>query len=177
MCLFPFIILLRDFGSEVPKKVLLVGGLLFWGERIMTVAGISVYRGKAAIFRIVESTMAHRDFAWLFLGNLDERVLLPRGCPSWIFHDRHRGILRLGAPRQSEAATANQPLDGARRLQITQTECGQFLLDMASLQELRTVALAQDSCAHTPISASSSHGCAADDRRSPPANAACELQD
>ena len=40
----------------------------------MTVPGISVYRGKAMIFRIVESTMGHRDFGWLFLGRLDERV-------------------------------------------------------------------------------------------------------
>ena len=40
----------------------------------MKVAGISVYRGKATIFAIVESTMGHRDFGWLFLGRFDERV-------------------------------------------------------------------------------------------------------
>ena len=82
-------------------------------------------------------------------------ALSPCGCDQ-------RLDSRLRSPRRPSAR------QGARRLQITETECGQFLLDMASLQELRTVAPVQDSSGHNPISASNSHGCAADDRRSPP---------
>ena len=67
--------LLRNLWSEVLEKVLLtLGGLIFWGARIMTGTGNSVYRGKDAILGIVESTMGHRDLGWQILGHLDERV-------------------------------------------------------------------------------------------------------
>jgi len=35
--------------------------------------------------------MGHRDFAWRFLGRLEERVCCLVGL-SWIFNDRHQGF-------------------------------------------------------------------------------------
>ena len=74
---------------------------------------------------------------------------------------------RAGGPR-------NLRLDRARRLQscVTQTESEQSRLGTARLPAFRLGALVRDSCAHTPIFASSSRNCVADDRKSPPASAA-----
>jgi hypothetical protein len=75
---------------------------------------------------------------------------------------------RAGGPRDLR-------LETARRLQscVTQTESEQFRLGTARLRAFRLGALVRDSCAHTPIFASSSRNCVVDDRKSPPASAAC----
>lgn len=61
MCLFPFIIVLRDFGGEVLKQL-----------QILVKSVASAYRGKAAIFRIMESTMGYRGFCLLSFSVLVE---------------------------------------------------------------------------------------------------------
>ena len=94
------------------------GGFGIEVRRVIT-QGASGYRGKATIFAIVDSTMGHRDFGWLFLGRFEKRVRrLVTGIVD--FPPQASGILRLGAPRHppsvaaatfgvagSEAATAN----------------------------------------------------------------------
>src|SRR5262245_16450132 len=60
-------------------------------------------------------------------------------------------------PRHSEAATTTSAI---------QREFEQFHPDMAKTPADRIALLAPDSCAHIPISASSFHGCAKDDRQS-----------
>src|SRR5438874_1737743 len=57
-----------------------------------------------------------------------------------------------------------------------QTELGQSHLDMDSPHIFYTVWLGPGLAAHFPTSAHNFYDCAANDRRSPPASAACEFQ-
>src|SRR5207248_9803879 len=62
------------------------------------------------------------------------------------------------------------------RIWANQTELGQSHLDTARPQLFDTVWLGPGLAAQIPTSAHNSHDCAANDRRSPPASAACEFQ-